>query len=53
MNTCRTCKHATTAPDHAQMYARGYRNCDRKPQWVFVPGHQQCTFNPSKWEQKQ
>ena len=53
MSECRDCKHANTKPGHIQMYARGYRNCTHKPDYVFVPGNQQCIFNPSKWEKKQ
>jgi hypothetical protein len=53
MSICRDCKHATTAPGHEKMYRLGYRNCEHKPAHVFVPGHQKCTLNPPKWEQKQ
>ena len=53
MNTCRTCKHATTSCGYEKMYRQGYRNCAHKPEHIFVPGHQVCTFNPSKWEKNQ
>jgi hypothetical protein len=53
VNTCRTCKHTTTAPGHAQMYRLGFRNCAHKPDWHFVPGHMTCNLNPIRWEQKQ
>lgn len=52
MNTCHTCKHATTKPGHEKMYARGYRNCAHKPDYVFVPGGMACNLQPIRWEQK-
>lgn len=50
---CRDCAHATKRPGHEKMYRLGYRNCALKPEYVFVPGQQQCTLNPTKWKQKQ
>jgi hypothetical protein len=32
------------------MYSRGYRNCDVKPDWQFVPGHMSCNLQPIRWE---